>query len=141
MLRSQSLHLFISRKALNPSSTERLTPHPEVPSEGVEGQRLQQHRARSAEADGACPCCCCSVAGEPLGKCQFVVDSSLLTVGIPSHCTLMLISGYSTVVKGREQHTFSVKDQVSNFSALQSIWSQSPPLNSGCGVKVDICNT
>ena len=34
--------------------------------------------AAAVQADGKCPCCCCLVTGNALGKCQFVVDNSNL---------------------------------------------------------------
>ena len=49
--------------------------HPELSSQQVQGQQLQQHRIQSAEiaeADGKCPCR--SVTGKCPWQCQLVVE-------------------------------------------------------------------
>lgn len=46
---------------------------PEFPAAGVEGLQLQQHRARSSEADANTPVVFQSLANA-FGRCVFVVD-------------------------------------------------------------------
>ena len=58
-----------------PWSTECLTLHPALPSAGVEGQQLQQHRVQSLqrqETDALVVAV--QSLGNALGKSQFVVD-------------------------------------------------------------------
>ena len=93
-------------------------PHspPWIPLRGLEGRQLPQHLVQPLQRQmaNALAVVVPSLAN-PLDKCQCVVDSSLLTAGLPSHSARSCRSRYSTVVTGRERHAFSVKDQVSNF--------------------------
>ena len=58
-----------------PWSTECLTLHPALPSAGVEGQQLQQHRVQSLQRQMANALVVAVPSlGNALGKSQFVVD-------------------------------------------------------------------